>query len=157
MDSSNIPSFSTLMYFRHRVSASESLKIMSDWLEQHPKESEETLVSMFNANEVIFKNNKIVNRTHLTLKEAQSLATKIQQENVLEIKDRWYHLKLYEQCFIGSELVDYLCEIQDIGELEAILIGQDLFKYNLISHVCNDHDFKNDFLFYRFQNQVVMS
>ncbi len=33
---------------------------------------------------------------------------------------------------------------------EAIAIGQNLLEHKLIQHVCNDHEFKNEFLFYRF-------
>ena len=152
MNSPNSPSFSTLMFLRHRISPSDSLKMMGNWLRQHPEESQETLAHLFNSGEVIFKNNEIIDIPHLSLEEAQFLANKIQQEKKLEIKDRWYHLKCYSQSFIGSELVEYLCQTQNIDELEAISIGQDLLKHNLISHVCNEHDFKNDFFFYRFQD-----
>jgi len=148
----NKPSFSTLMFLRHRISPNKSLKIMSDWLKPHPERSQKILIHLFKSGEVIFKDNKIVDTSHLSLEEAQKLATKIQQEKVLETKDRWYRLKCYVQSFIGSKLVEYLCQTPNITEAEAISIGQDLLKYHLISHVCNEHDFKNDFLFYRFQN-----
>ena len=152
MNTPNTPSFVTLVFLRNRIPASESLEMMDNWLKQHPGESQETLAHLFKSGEVMVKNNKIVDVTHLSLEEARLLATKIQRENILEIKDRWYHFKRYVRCFIGSELVEYLCQTQNIDELEATSIGQDLLKHNLISHVCYEHDFKNDFLFYRFQN-----
>lgn len=55
-------------------------------------------------------------------------------------------------CFISSELVSCLIENINILEAEAIAVGQSLLEHNLIRHVCDDHEFKNEFLFYRFQN-----
>ena len=33
---------------------------------------------------------------------------------------------------------------------EALALGTLLVQANLLCHVCDDHEFKNDFLFYRF-------
>lgn len=68
------------------------------------------------------------------------------------IKDRRYYLRLYEKCFVASDFVVWL---QAIGEAksdaEAVRIGQRLLDYDFIHHVCDDHQFKNEKLFFRFR------
>ncbi len=68
----------------------------------------------------------------------------------VEIKDRWYNLKLYRQCFIGSEAVAWLIETQDLNEARSIQLCQMLLDRHIIHHVHDEHNFKNEFLFYRF-------
>lgn len=69
------------------------------------------------------------------------------------IADRKYHLHTYKQCFVGNEFVSWLVEEGDVKDRdEAIEFGQKLVKANIIRHVCDDHDFKDGYLFYRFCN-----
>lgn len=86
----------------------------------------------------------------LSLEEAKLLVQKIHQHHILEVKDHWHKLKNYPQCFVGSELVDCLTKIKGIATEKAIALGQNLLEHKLIQHVCNDHEFKNELLFYRF-------
>mmetsp|Transcript_8048 Transcript_8048/g.14300 ORF Transcript_8048/g.14300 Transcript_8048/m.14300 type:complete len:405 (-) Transcript_8048:115-1329(-) len=71
--------------------------------------------------------------------------------NNVSVKDRVYRFKVYRQCFIGRTMAEYLvksgiCE----NEEEAIYLGNKLIDAGLIFHVCDEHDFKAEFLFYRF-------
>ena len=68
----------------------------------------------------------------------------------VKIKDRRYNLKNYPRCFVGSEAVEWLSTKLNISTNEAIAIGQKLLKQQLIHHVTNEHQFKNEYLFYRF-------
>ncbi|ETO16905.1 MscS Mechanosensitive ion channel [Reticulomyxa filosa] len=109
----------------------------------------------------------------------------------VEIKDRQYHFKLYPQCFIGTQAVQYLIHANHASSvrlrltmtskshihiyvyvvfvyyyifkikkkkkkkniyiyIEAVAIGRQLVRHKIIAHVTNDHDFKNEELFYRF-------
>ena len=87
----------------------------------------------------------------LSFAEAKQLVQELQSNPVFKIKDRRYRLIRYKQCFVGSELVDCLVKSRNITPEAAIALGQSLFKHNLIAHVCDDHEFENEFLFYRFQ------
>lgn len=69
----------------------------------------------------------------------------------VEIKDRTYHLKTYEKCFIGSEAVQYLVANNFASSAdEAIVLGNVMLEQGLFFHVTRDHTFKNERLFYRF-------
>jgi len=69
----------------------------------------------------------------------------------LAIKHYWYNLQRVHTSFIGKDLVDWLIKNKFSGNREqAILLGQRLFRLNLIHHVSNEHEFKDEYLFYRF-------
>lgn len=51
------------------------------------------------------------------------------------IKDRRYHLKLYPQCFVGSELVDWLLSKGEVNSrIEAVAMMQKLCENGVIHH-----------------------
>ncbi|MDJ0798885.1 MAG: hypothetical protein QNJ51_19045 [Calothrix sp. MO_167.B12] len=68
----------------------------------------------------------------------------------VKIMDRQYRLRKYSRCFIGSEAVSWIIGYFQISEPEAVSIGQRLISEKYIHHVTDDHDFKNEYLFYRF-------
>ncbi|KAH3694665.1 DEP domain-containing mTOR-interacting protein-like [Dreissena polymorpha] len=68
------------------------------------------------------------------------------------IQNRKYHLRTYRNCVVGRELLDWLvrnkhCETRQCA-LEALKVLQD---HNILHHVCDDHDVKDDVLYYRFR------
>lgn len=69
----------------------------------------------------------------------------------VKVKDRMYHFKKYRECFIGSEAVDVLIEsgfAKSRGD--AVKLGRMLQKeYLLFDHVCGNHEFEDDYLFFR--------
>ncbi|XP_019854510.1 PREDICTED: DEP domain-containing mTOR-interacting protein-like [Amphimedon queenslandica] len=68
------------------------------------------------------------------------------------LKDRRYHLKTYATCFIGHEMVDWLLKKGEVeSRSEAVAMMQKLLENEVIHHVCDDHDFKDEKLFYRFR------
>ncbi|MDJ0571288.1 MAG: hypothetical protein QNJ53_19865 [Pleurocapsa sp. MO_192.B19] len=136
----------------YQLPVAEANILIDDWLSQNPDQSHLTLYNLIESGKIIVKNGVLHKLSSLSLEEAYSLAREIQADRGVEIKNRWYNLRLYRQCFIGSELVDWLVETKGISTQEAIILGQSLLGYRLIRHVCDDHDFKNEFLFYRFQN-----
>ena len=142
---------SAYLILKHKIPIVEGNKIIEGWLAKHPQESRQTLAEKLQSRMVIFKDKQLQNLPQLSIDEAQQLAQKLQQQTSL-VKDRWYQLKKYPQCFIGSELVEWLKQNLSLVTEEAIAIGQSLYEHKLIQHVTNDHEFKNDFLFYCFQN-----
>ncbi|MEL6928565.1 MAG: hypothetical protein AAFO95_08015 [Cyanobacteria bacterium J06600_6] len=152
MDTIDYQSPNTFLFLQHQISVNDANSIIYEWLKEHPLESRATLSKLLESHKVIVKQNKLFDLPRLSLTEATQLVREIQMSGKLEIADRQYQLTKYPQCFIGSELVDWLIENKDVIELEAIAIGQNLLEHNLIAHVRKQHDFKNEFLFYHFQD-----
>ena len=75
-----------------------------------------------------------------------------QLEESLQVKDRKYHFRVYKRCFLGKEAVDYLVQSGlASNRLHAVELGREFSRrLNLLEHVCRDHDFKDEELFYRF-------
>ncbi|XP_022088228.1 DEP domain-containing mTOR-interacting protein-like isoform X2 [Acanthaster planci] len=68
------------------------------------------------------------------------------------VKDRRYHLRMYPKCFVGSEAVDRLIKHAGVKDRStAALMLNVLQRHNVIHHVCDDHQFKDTYLFYRFR------
>lgn len=68
----------------------------------------------------------------------------------LDIKDRTYKLKTYRMCFIGSEAVSVIMKVCNLKTREeAVEIGKLFLENGLIFHVSYEHNFKDEFLFYR--------
>jgi hypothetical protein len=70
----------------------------------------------------------------------------------VRVKNHTYHLRTYENTFVGKEAVDYMVESKMAPTREdAVFIGQRLMKeLHLFHHVCFDHTFKDAYLFYRY-------
>ena len=69
----------------------------------------------------------------------------------LTIKDRRWHLRFYENVFIGSECVDWLLQhFSDITTRdEAVVYGNQLLSQGNIEHVNKNHRFLDGHYFYR--------
>jgi hypothetical protein len=77
-------------------------------------------------------------------------------EERVEVKDRRYRLKIYNDCFIGTDAVTCLHEIlrhfdERYSRKHAEILGLTVCeKFNLFEHVTNDHPLKDDHFMYRF-------
>eukprot|EP00051_Salpingoeca_urceolata_P026463 m.477390 g.477390 ORF g.477390 m.477390 type:complete len:277 (-) comp20830_c0_seq1:888-1718(-) len=67
------------------------------------------------------------------------------------VSDRQYHLRTYKNCFVGSEVVKF---VESSGRAssrsEAVDLASLLVVGGFAHHVCDDHEFKDQELFYRF-------
>lgn len=82
--------------------------------------------------------------------EVEDIASKAMEG--VQICDRTYMLRKYENVFIGSELVKYLVAADIAYNAEdAVRIGQVLMDHQVFTHVTKDHPFMNKRLFYRFK------
>jgi pyruvate/2-oxoglutarate dehydrogenase complex dihydrolipoamide dehydrogenase (E3) component len=69
----------------------------------------------------------------------------------VEICDRRYLLKTHKECFVGSDACRWLVEQGHAQNLvDAQVLGNLMREAGLLHHVVRDHEFKNDYLFYRF-------
>jgi len=82
--------------------------------------------------------------------DLDNLVAKMRNIGGVKIKDRRHKLKTYPRCFVGSEAVEWIAAKLNISTTDAIQIGQKLIDEKLIHHVTNEHQFENDYLFYRF-------
>eukprot|EP01094_Clydonella_sp_ATCC50884_P000341 TRINITY_DN10267_c0_g1_i1.p1 TRINITY_DN10267_c0_g1~~TRINITY_DN10267_c0_g1_i1.p1 ORF type:complete len:520 (+),score=191.95 TRINITY_DN10267_c0_g1_i1:33-1592(+) len=78
------------------------------------------------------------------------LVKKMRGPEGIAIQDRMYHLKTYPQVFVGSQLVDWLVKERQCTRKEAVDLGNEMLEKHFFHHVCDDHVFKDKYLFYRF-------
>jgi hypothetical protein len=66
------------------------------------------------------------------------------------VKDRRWGLRIFEQCFIGSEAVDWMCQKLYLSREESIKLGQQCLHLGFFAHVLGEQDFADQPYFYRF-------
>ena len=91
------------------------------------------------------KNHSNSNRISL-----RQLTVQMRSENGVEIKTRRQKLKLYHRCFLGNEAVTWLSEKTKLSRPDAIKLGQKMIEKGFFHHVMDEHKFKDEELFYRF-------
>jgi len=69
------------------------------------------------------------------------------------IKNQRFHLVMYKKVFVASAFVQWLCNntAHVATADEAIAIGKLLVASNMVHHVVDDHEFKNEYLFFRYR------
>lgn len=88
--------------------------------------------------------------------EARLIAVAQEMLEKVEVKDRSHHFKTYKNCFIGKEAVKFLVWSGRAANVaEAIALGNALMQRGIFGHVTNDHSFKNEDLFYRFNSDSI--
>ncbi len=80
----------------------------------------------------------------------QELVSQMRGNRGVSIKNRDYNLKFYPKTFIGKEAVSWFKKNLSLSKEEAIGLGQRLIDKRIVHHVLDKHEFKNEFLFYRF-------
>jgi len=69
------------------------------------------------------------------LSVGEELRVLLHEEEPPMIKDRRFHLRSYNQCFIGSEMVDWLLKKGEVeSRIEAIQMMQKLVDYGVLHH-----------------------
>lgn len=74
----------------------------------------------------------------------------LRQPTGIEVKDRRYLGKTYDDCFVGSEAVAWVRERFKLRRHEAEILLNRLLRFGLIAHVTNDHPLRDGNFFYRF-------
>lgn len=85
----------------------------------------------------------------------EAISTAMGGENGVSIKDRRFHFKIFKNVFLGSEAVEWLMINERATREEAILMGELMLQQGIIHHVLDEHNFKDEPLFYRFYNHEV--
>lgn len=142
----------SILMMRFGLDPYTSIPVTARWFRKHPNKSWRDLKDYLLNGEVIFKGDRLHN---VDREKINALTLKMRDKDGVELKNRWYNFKLYRQCFIGSEAVEWLMKTQNISEEKAIQLGQILLDRRIIYHVHDEHNFQNDFLFYRFYKDEV--
>lgn len=66
------------------------------------------------------------------------------------VKDRLYHMKTYQECFVGAEAVDWIARETGLPREPAVEAGQALLDLGHVYHVAREQPFLDGFYFYRF-------
>ena len=136
-----------LLLMRFKVSPKDSLRITQEWLKNHPDMNYELLEAYLRNHLVRVENDELID---LYDQRIMKLVNDLRGEGGIEIKDRRYKLTNYPQCFVGSEVVEWIEKKYLLSKSEAIRLGQELMDLKIIHHVTDDHEFKSSYLFYRF-------
>lgn len=68
----------------------------------------------------------------------------------LEIKNRKYRLRTFENCFVGKDAVDWMKKQFGLHTEDAVALGQLLANRGVLHHVLDSHFFENKNYLYRF-------
>lgn len=68
----------------------------------------------------------------------------------ISIKDRFYKMRRFTNCFIGSESVDFLSQDQYLEREDAVEFGRKLGNKLFFRHVTDENTFEDGNLLYRF-------
>lgn len=67
----------------------------------------------------------------------------------VDVRDRLFQLRLYRQCFIGREEVDWIARHANVTRAEALRMGRRLVALGCLQHVLDEHDFHDSRALYR--------
>ena len=95
--------------------------------------------------------NKTPSTAHQLHQEQRDLL-KEEFKNYVEISDRHYRMKTYKKCFIAKEAIDFMVSGGYVeSREEGVRLGKTLQRtFKIFDHVNHDHDFADDYLFFRF-------
>uniref|UniRef100_A0A1D1ZF71 Vacuolar membrane-associated protein iml1 n=1 Tax=Anthurium amnicola TaxID=1678845 RepID=A0A1D1ZF71_9ARAE len=83
-----------------------------------------------------------------TVDELASIVRKMKESIIL--KDRFYKMRRFNNCFLGSEAVDFLAEDQYLEREEAVEFGRKLSTKHFFRHVLDENTFEDGNHLYRF-------
>lgn len=94
----------------------------------------------------------VKSQTHTSRISLRQLALEMRSEKGVDIKTRRHKLKLYQHCFLGNEAVDWIAQRAKVSRTNALKLGQHMMDKGLFHHVLDEHQFKDEDLFYRFKD-----
>jgi hypothetical protein len=69
--------------------------------------------------------------------------------NGVEIRARTYRTQSYDECFVGTDAVNWLMQTTHVTRTEALRIGQALLELGHVYHVVREQPFQDGHFFYR--------
>lgn len=99
---------------------------------------------VINAGRLITARNLTTDQLHTELRRA------------VPSKDRRYRLKNYRICFVASDAVTWLAERLGVTRQQAVSVGRLLQAERRLYHVLHEHDFADDYLFFRYSGDPAL-
>ncbi|XP_042417627.1 uncharacterized protein LOC122006260 isoform X1 [Zingiber officinale] len=92
-----------------------------------------------------------------TIDDMASIVRKMKESII--IKDRFYKMRRFSNCFVGSEAVNFLSEDQYFEREEAVEFGRKLVGMHFFQHITNENIFEDGSHLYRFleHDPVIMT
>jgi small-conductance mechanosensitive channel len=85
-----------------------------------------------------------------TTAEVEAVAVRMRAPGGVDCRDRRYLLRVYRDCFVGSEAVDWLARHEALTRNEARLLGERFVELGFVRHVLDEHGFLDGYFYYRF-------
>lgn len=85
-----------------------------------------------------------------TVAELEQVLARMRAEGGVARCDRRHWLKVYRDCFVGSEAVAWLEQHEGLTHNEACVLGERLAELGWLRHVLDEHGFVDGNLYYRF-------
>lgn len=85
-----------------------------------------------------------------TIENFPSLLEAMQDSSTgIQVQNRRWRWRAFEQCFVGTDAVSWLTGRVGCSRENAVALGQKFLDAGAFHHVCREHDFKDELLFYR--------
>ena len=78
------------------------------------------------------------------------LAWDVRGSDGVRVAAQHYWFVRYPECFVGRELIDWICSRYHVTRPTALKVGRLLLRRNVVRHVFDEHDLQDARLFYRF-------
>jgi small-conductance mechanosensitive channel len=85
-----------------------------------------------------------------TVAELEQTLARMRSEEGVARADRHHWLRVYRDCFVGSEAVAWLEKHEGLSRNEARVLGERLCELGWIRHVLDEHGFRDGDFYYRF-------
>eukprot|EP01091_Cochliopodium_minus_P018656 TRINITY_DN7627_c0_g1_i1.p1 TRINITY_DN7627_c0_g1~~TRINITY_DN7627_c0_g1_i1.p1 ORF type:complete len:383 (+),score=98.34 TRINITY_DN7627_c0_g1_i1:49-1197(+) len=88
-----------------------------------------------------------------SIQKLQKFKKKLFKKGLMNlIKDRTHNLKRYKSVITGCDMVQFLMEKGKVNNMmEAVEVGNQMIFFDLMHHVDDELNFKNEYIFYRFR------
>jgi hypothetical protein len=80
----------------------------------------------------------------------EMIAEEMMESSRVEVRDRRFRLKLYPQCFLGNQAVDWISQHLSLSRAQAEDVGNLLLELGLFYHVAKDQPLKDGEFYYRY-------
>lgn len=122
------------------------------WMHNSNYKPEDATVTSQAENTSTSSNTTTKTQTDTNRISLRQLGLEMRSEKGVEIKTRRHKLKLYQRCFLGNEAVDWIVQRVKLSRQDAVTLGQKMLEKGILHHVLDEHQFKDEGLFYRFKD-----
>ncbi|MEM6448093.1 MAG: DEP domain-containing protein [Cyanobacteria bacterium P01_D01_bin.123] len=140
----------SLLSTHFKISVAAATKVANDWMDGHPDWQWAHLKQAVLDGDIHYEDRRLIPARLSSFADLERLRRQMLDIDGLDIGDRRYRMKLYYNCFVGSEAVDWLVRTQGLSRDEAVVVGRRLVRHNSIEHVLGEQDFADEYYFYRF-------